>query len=78
MIFMLILQILTWLYNFCLTLPSCYALHGASQAALVVENVPANAGDIRDMDSIPGSGRSPGGRAWQPTPVFWPGESHGQ
>ena len=26
----------------------------------------------------PGIGRSPGGRAWQPTPVFLPGESHGQ
>ena len=29
--------------------------------ALVVKNLPANAGDIRDIDSIPGSGRSPGG-----------------
>ena len=28
--------------------------------ALVVENPPANAGDTRDMDFIPGSGRSPG------------------
>ena len=28
---------------------------------LVVKNPPANAGDIRDMSSIPGSGRSPGG-----------------
>ena len=27
----------------------------------VVKNLPANAGDIRDMGSIPGSGRSPGG-----------------
>ena len=27
---------------------------------LVVKNPPANAGDIRDVDSIPGSGRSPG------------------
>ena len=25
-----------------------------------VKNLPANAGDARDMDSIPGSGRSPG------------------
>ena len=33
----------------------------ASQVALVVENPPANAGGIRDMGSIPGSGRSPGG-----------------
>ena len=28
---------------------------------LVVKNPPANAGDVRDMGSIPGSGRSPGG-----------------
>ena len=27
---------------------------------------------------IPGSGRFPGGRAWKPTTVFLPGESHGQ
>ena len=31
------------------------------QVALVVKNPPANAGDIRDADSIPGLGRSPGG-----------------
>ena len=29
--------------------------------ALVVKNLPANAGDIRDMASIPGLRRSPGG-----------------
>ena len=29
----------------------------ASQVALVVENTPPNAGDIRDMASVPGSGR---------------------
>ena len=28
---------------------------------LVVKNPPANAGDIRDTDSTPGLGRSPGG-----------------
>ena len=27
----------------------------------MVKNPPANAGDARDMGSIPGSGRSPGG-----------------
>ena len=27
----------------------------------VVKNLPANAGDAKDMDLIPGSGRSPGG-----------------
>ena len=34
---------------------------GASQVALVVKNPPANAGDIRDVGSVPGLGRSPGG-----------------
>ena len=29
--------------------------------ALVVKNPPANAGDVRDLGSIPGSGKSPGG-----------------
>ena len=29
--------------------------------ALVVKNLPALTGDIRDFCSIPGSGRSPGG-----------------
>ena len=33
----------------------------ASQVALVVKNPPANAEDVRDMGSIPGLGRSPGG-----------------
>ena len=32
----------------------------ASQVALVVKNLPANAGDVRDSGSIPGSGRSRG------------------
>ena len=34
-----------------------------------------NAGEL---GSIPGSGRSPGRREWQPIPVFLPGQSHGQ
>ena len=34
---------------------------GASQVVLVVKNMPANAGDIRDESSIPGWKRSPGG-----------------
>ena len=34
---------------------------GASQVRLVVKNLPANAGDIRDLDLIPESGRPPGG-----------------
>ena len=27
----------------------------------MVKNLPVNAGDVRDVGSIPGSGRSPGG-----------------
>ena len=33
----------------------------ASQVVPVVKNLPANEGDERDVGSIPGSGRSPGG-----------------
>ena len=32
-----------------------------SQVALAVKNLPANAGDVRDVGSIPELGRSPGG-----------------
>ena len=32
------------------------------EVALVVKNPPVNAGDIRDIGSLPGSGRCPGGR----------------
>ena len=32
----------------------------SSQVVLVVKNASASAGDVRDMGSIPGSGRSPG------------------
>ena len=34
--------------------------------ALVVKNLPANAGDIRDARLIPGLGRSPGGGPGNP------------
>ena len=33
---------------------------------LVVKNPPANEGDLRDMDSIHGLGRSPGGEHGKP------------
>ena len=33
---------------------------GASQVALVVKNLPANAEDVGDSSLIPGSGRFPG------------------
>ena len=41
----------------------------------MVKNLPADEGDIRNAGPIPGSGRYLG---WQPTPVFLPGEYHGQ
>ena len=34
-------------------------IYGASQVALVVKNLPANAVDVRDLGLIPGSGRFP-------------------
>ena len=46
--------------------------------ALVVKNPPANAGGIRVAGLIPGLERFPWRRAWQPTPVFFAGESQGQ
>ena len=45
----------------------------------MVKNLLANAGDTGEVGSIPEMGRSPGiPLAWQPTPVFLPGECHGQ
>ena len=47
------------------------------QVALVVKNPPAVVGDLRcEFDYW--VGKIPWRRAWQPTPVFLPGESHGQ
>ena len=45
---------------------------GASQVAAGVKNPPANAG------VNPWVRKSPWRRKWQPTPVFLPGETHGQ
>ena len=44
---------------------------------LVVKNSPANAGFIRDRFN-PWVGKIAWRRKWQPTPVFFPGEFHGQ
>ena len=47
--------------------PTGYLFYGWScvcftcQVELVVKNLPAKVGDIRDMGLIPGSGRAPGG-----------------
>ena len=45
---------------------------------LVVKDTPANAGDIRDVGFDPWVGKLSWRRVQQPTPVFLPGESHGQ
>ena len=41
-------------------------VEGASQVALMVKNLPANAGDIRDTGSILGLGRCPDGGLGNP------------
>ena len=51
---------------------------GASQVALVVKSLPANAGDVRDRGFDPWVGKIPWRRAGSTTLVFLPGESHGQ
>ena len=40
--------------------------------------VKESAFSVGDLDSVPELGRSPGKGQWQLTPVFLPGESHGQ
>ena len=52
-------------------------LSGASQVALVVKNPPDNARDVRDAGLIPGW-EDPWRKAWKLTPIFLPGEPHGQ
>jgi len=58
-------------------------MNRASQVVLVVKNPPANVGDIRDVGSIPVSGRSPGGEHGNPL-QYLPGQNsldrraHGQ
>ena len=50
----------------------------ASQVALVVKNLPANAGDLRDLGSIPGLGKSPGGGLGNPLQYSCLEKSHGK
>ena len=50
----------------------------ASQVALVVNNPPANAGDIKDTGWVPGSGRSPGGGRGNPLQYSCLENPHGQ
>ena len=52
--------------------------HSGLPGGSVIKNSPANVGDARDMGLIPGLGRFPWSRKWQPTSVFLPGKSHRQ
>ena len=65
--------------NISKTTRKCFVLNDdrTSQVVLVVKKLPANTRDrdIRDMGSVSGSGRSPGGGHGNP---FLPGESYGQ
>ena len=60
----------------CLYLCLCVCMYNSMgfPGCSVVNNLPANAGDA---GLVPGSGRSPGGGKWQPTPVVLLGKSHG-
>ena len=44
----------------------------------MLKNLPANAGRLKRLGFHPWAGKIPQRRAWEPTPVFMPGESHGQ
>ena len=46
--------------------------------AQLVKKLPASAGDVGGLGLIPDLGRSPGEGKWQLTPVFLPGNHHGQ
>ena len=45
---------------------------------LLVKNPSASAGDVTEAGLIPRLGNIPWRRKWQSTPVFLPGEFHGQ
>ena len=64
--------------------PVHFHLLNHSHIRLILEFLPCGSGgkkkpacNVEDLGLIPGSGRSPGVRKWQPTPVFLSGEFHG-
>ena len=66
--------IVPWMYFKAKLLPRVIGVepkhqcNGAYQVALLVKNPSASARDARDMGSVPGSGRSPGGGHGSPLP----------
>ena len=67
-----------WLLSISLTLAIRYRSMCASQAVLVVENPPANAGRDGDVNLILGLGRSPGEGNGDPHQYSCLGKSRGQ
>ena len=63
-----LVSVLRLWFSFCLPF-------GGFPGGSVVKNPPANEGDL---GLIPGSGKSPKEGNWLPTPLFLPGEFHGQ
>ena len=55
---------------------SCNSL--GLQGGAVIKNLPANSRRRKRCEFDPWVGKIPWRRAWQPTPVLLPGESHGQ
>ena len=49
----------------------------STRTSLVAQTVKVSACNAGDPGSIPGAGKIPWRRKWQPTPVFLPGESNG-
>ena len=78
---MFIISLLYYVYIFIIIIRklkgSSVICHGSQNypGGSMVKSLPANAGD---PSLIPGSGRSSWKREWLPTPVFLPGETHGQ
>ena len=86
LLFYVVLNLNTEFLNMCFLLPLVLSINNgktlmfwsnfiwlwASQVALVVKNLPANAGDARDTDLIPGLERSPGeGMATHSSILAW-------
>ena len=55
-----------------------YPPEWAAQVAIVIKNLPASSEDIRELGSIPGLGRSPGGGIGNPLQYSCLENPHGQ
>ena len=64
--------------NFLAHLGCNCSLPRSSSVVLVVKNQPTNAGNVKRQEFYAWVGKISWRRAWQPSPVFLPGESHGQ